>query len=132
MRVLEALVSPSEADVQLAQAYLRHRPIADPGELRVVTKAIAAMNAPDAQARALDTLGRHYLSDGESVETLKQLFASTRSAPVQNAIAGVLIRADRKTIRRDELLRTLRDYRLAPSPRASMVDALIDRLEQSS
>ena len=38
--------------------------------------------------------GPHYLSDGDSVDTLRQLFARTRSWPVQNAIAGVLIRAD--------------------------------------
>src|SRR5205085_1351595 len=46
-RVLKALVSPADADVQVAQAYLRNRPITDPAELRTVTKAIAAMGAPE-------------------------------------------------------------------------------------
>ena len=131
-RVLERLASPAEADVRIAQAYLRHRPIGDPNELRVVTKAIAQMNAPEAQARALDVLARHYLSDRESVDTLKHLFARTRSWPVQNAIAGVLIRADRKTVRSPELLRTLRENRVKASPGDNMVDALIQRLQESS
>ena len=131
-RVLEGLVSPADADVRIAQAYLRHRPLADSDELRVVTRAIARMGAPDAQARALDVLARHYLSDRESVDTLKQLFARTRSWPVQNAIAGVLIRADRKSIAASDLLRTLRENRLRASPGDNMVDALIHRLQESS
>jgi hypothetical protein len=130
-RTLKGLVSPEDADVRLAQTYLLHRPIADPGELRAVTRAIAGMRASEAQARALDTLARHYVSDRESLETLKQLFAKTRSAAVQNAIAGVLIRADPKSITRAELLRTLREYRLKASPGDNMVDALIQRLQLS-
>ena len=131
-RVLERLASPAESDVRIAQAYLRHRPIADAGELRVLTKAIAGMNAPDAQARALDVLARHYVSDRESVDTLRQLFAKTRSGPVQNAIAGVLIRADRKAVVPSELLRTLRENRVKTSSGGNMVDALIQRLQESS
>ena len=77
-------------------------------------------------------LARHYLSDRESVDTLKTLFAKTRSWLVQNAIAGVLIRADPKSIAGpDELLRTLREYRLKSSPGDNMVDALIQRLQLS-
>jgi hypothetical protein len=131
-RVLHALVSPSDADVQVAQAYLHNRPLSEPAELRVVTKAVAGMNAPDAQARALDALGRHYLSDAESLETLKDLFARTKSAAVQNAIAGVLIRADRKSIRAADLLPTLKEHRLRAGSGESLVNALIDRLQQTS
>ncbi len=65
------------------------------------------------------------------MDTLKQLFAKTRSAAVQNAIAGVLIRADPKSITRQELLRTLREFRLKASPGDNMVDALIQRLQLS-
>jgi hypothetical protein len=130
-RALKGLVSQSDADVRIAQTYLRHRPIADANELREVTKAIAGMNASEAQARALDVLARHYLSDRESVDTLKRLFSKTRSWPVQNAIAGVLIRADPKTIATPDLLRTLREYRLKASPGDNMVDALIRRLQLS-
>jgi len=129
---LKGLVSPADADVQIAQAYLRHRPIADASELRAVTREIVAMNAPDAQARALDVLARHYLSDRESVEMLKQLFSRTRSPAVQNAIAGVLIRADRRAIPADDMLRTVRENRVKPSPRDNMVDALIHRLQEAS
>jgi hypothetical protein len=130
--VLERLAGPADADVRIAQAYLRHRPVADANELRGLTKSIAAMNAPDAQARALDVLARHYLSDRETVDTLRQLFAKTRSWPVQNAIAGVLIRADRKAVAGSELLRTLRENRVKASPGDNMVDALIHRLQESS
>lgn len=131
-RVLKALVSPSDADVQVAQAYLRHRPIADNRELRVITQEIAAMRAPEAQARALDALARQYLSDRESVDTLVHLYAKTRSWPVQNAIAGVLIRADRDSISDAEVLPTLREHRLRASPGGTMVDALIEHLQESS
>ena len=130
-RVLERLASPADADVRIAQAYLRQRPLAA-SELRVMTQAIARMDAPDAQARALDVLARHYLSDRETVDTLRQLFARTRSGPVQNAIAGVLIRADRKSVAASELLRTLRENRVKASPGDNMVDALIQRLQESS
>jgi hypothetical protein len=131
-RVLERLASPVDADVRIAQAYLRHRPLAEATELRGVTQAIARMNAPDAQARALDVLARHYLSDRETVDTLRQLFAKTRSVPVQNAIAGVLIRADRGTVASSDLLRTIRENRVKASPGDNMVDALIHRLQESS
>jgi hypothetical protein len=130
--VLARLASPADADVRIAQAYLRHRPLQEATELRGMTEAIARMNAPDAQTRALDVLARHYLSDRETVDTLRQLFAKTRSAPVQNAIAGVLIRADRKSIAPSELLRTLQESRLKTSSGGNMVDALIHRLQESS
>jgi hypothetical protein len=131
-RVLERLASPADADVRIAQAYLRHRPVEDANELRAVTQAIARMNAPEAQARALDVLARHYLSDSETVDTLRQLFARTRSVPVQNAIAGVLIRADRKSVASPELLSTLRENRVKASSGGNMVEALIQRLQESS
>lgn len=135
-RVLRGLVSPSDADVRIAQAYLLQRPVTDAAELRELTNEIAGMNASEAQARALDVLARHYLSDRESVATLKDLFTRTRSWPVQNAIAGVLIRADRDSIADPALLPTLREHRLksAPGnkPGSNMVDALIERLQESS
>lgn len=130
-QALKGLVSSDDADVRIAQFYLRHRPITDVGELRAVTRAIAGMNGTEAQARALDVLARHYLSDRDSVETLKQLFARTPAWPVQNAIAGVLLRADPKAAANPEVLRTLREYRLKSLPEGNMVDALIERLKVS-
>lgn len=130
-RALKGLVSQDDADVRIAQFYLRHRPITDANELRTMTRAIAGMNGSEAQARALDVLARHYLSDRDSVETLKQLFARTPAWPVQNAIAGVLLRADPKAAAHPDVLRTLREYRLKSLPEGNMVDALIERLKVS-
>jgi hypothetical protein len=130
--VLKALVGPSDADVQIAQAYLRTRPIEDPVELRRVTRNIVAMSSPESQARALDALARHYLSDAQSVDLLMGLYASTGSWQVQDAIAGVLVRADRKSVTDPDVLQTLRDRRLKSSKGDGMLNALIDRLRESS
>jgi hypothetical protein len=69
-RVLRALTSPIDADVELAQVYVGHRPITDVAELRVLASGIARMPASGAQIRALDTLARHRLSDGQSLSEL--------------------------------------------------------------
>ena len=128
-RVLQGLVSPADADVRIAQIYLHHRPITDVDELRATTAAIARMSGSEAQVRALDVLAQHSLSDGESLETLTQLFSRTRSWPVQNAIAGVLIRADPRSIAGSQLLRRLHEDRLKSSDGDTMVDALVHRLQ---
>lgn len=128
-RVLLALQSPKEPDVAMAQAYLRHRPITDAAELRGVIAGIAAMAPGDAQVRALESLGRHYLSDDEALDMLTDLFAQTPSWDVQNAIAGILIRADRQSLGRTRLLLTLLEKRRSPAVGNSMVDALIQRLQ---
>jgi hypothetical protein len=128
-RTLAALLSSNEADVQIAQVYLRHRPITDAAELRRVTAGIAGMKPSGAQVRALESLGRHYLSDSEVLNTLTRLFAQTPSASVQSAIAGILIRADRGAIAGPQLLHSLVTHR-RPSPGGeNMVDALIRRLQ---
>ena len=128
-RMLEGLVSANEADVLIAQAYLRRRPITDDAELRRVASAIAAMPPGVAQVRALEALGRHYVSDREVLGMLTRLFEQTPSWEVQNAIAGLLIRADRKSVHAPELARTLLHSR-RPSPAGdNMIDALIARLQ---
>lgn len=127
-RMLAALVSADAADVQIAQTYLRHRPITDPAELRGVAARIARMAPGVAQVRALESLGRHYVSDREVLDMLAQLFAQTPSAPVQGAIAGILMRADLRAMAGPQLVRTLRDKR-HPALDATMVDALIERLQ---
>lgn len=128
-RTLEGLVSAKESDVQVAQAYLRHRPITDTAELRDVAARVARMAPGEAQVRALEALGRHYVSDREVLSMLTQLFTRTQSWSVQNAIAGILIRADRKSIPVPELSRTLVEHR-RPSPAGdNMIDALIARLK---
>jgi hypothetical protein len=128
-QMLLALTSPNDEEVQIAQAYLRHRPITDVNELRVVTSGIARMTASEAQVRALDTLASQRLSDPESLEELTRLFPVAESAGVQTAIAGVLIRSDYDAISTPELVQTLRQSRLKSPDRADLIDALIRRLQ---
>ena len=64
-------------------------------------------------------------------QNLVQHFARTGAWQVQNAIAGVLLRADPAAIARREVLRTLREYRVKSLPEGNMVDALIERLQLS-
>jgi len=128
-QVLLALTSPNDEEVQIAQVYLRHHPIADVDELRVVTSGIARMNGSAAQVRALDTLAHQPLSDPESLEELARLFALAESVGVQTAIAGVLIRSDYKAIARPEFVQTLQRHRLRSSNGADLIDVLIRRLQ---
>lgn len=131
-RTLQGLISTKEADVRIAQAYLRHQPITDTAELRRVAASIVRMPHGDAQVRALEALGRHYLSDREVLLMLTELFSQTPSSAVQDAIAGILIRADRKSIASPELVRTLIKHRRpSPATARTMIDALIERLQAS-
>jgi hypothetical protein len=130
-RTLDGLLSPHEADVEIAQAYLRHRPVTDASELRRVADSIARMPPSDAQVRALEALGRHYVSDREILDRLTRLFADTSSWSVQSAIAGILIRADLRSIASPQLVRTLTEHRLQSPPGDDIVDALIRRLQSS-
>ena len=88
-----------------------------------------ACRASDAQVRALEALGRHYVSDREILDMLMRLFSETSSWSVQAAIAGILIRADRRSIASPQLVRTLLDNRLPSPPGDDMIDALIRRLQ---
>jgi len=128
-QVLLALTSPNDQEVEIAQAYLRHRPIADVNELRLVTSGIARMSASNAQVRALDTLAGQRLSDPESLDQLARLFPIAESASVQAAIAGILIRSDYQAIATPALVQTLRQSRLKTSVSADMIDVLIRRLQ---
>jgi hypothetical protein len=128
-RVLRALTSPNDEDFQIAQVYLHHHPIADSDELRTMTAEIARMKVADAQVRALDTLARYQLSDRESLDALTRLFPLARSIGVQRAIAGVLIRADFRSIANPELVRALRQHRLKSPNGEDLIDVLIRRLQ---
>jgi hypothetical protein len=128
-RTLQGLVSPDDGDVQMARAYLRNRPITDAEELRRVAAGIARMRASDAQVHALEALGRHYVSDRNILDLLIDLYSQTSSSSVQAAIAGILIRADQRSMAGPKLLGTLVAAR-RPSPAGdNMVDALIRRLK---
>ena len=128
-RVLQALTSPDDKDVQIAQVYLRHRPITDVNELRVAAIGISRMPASEAQVRALDTLALHYVADRESLDQLTRLFPLARSVSVQRAIAGVFIRSDYQALAKPELVRVLRQYRLKSPDGADLIDVLIRRLQ---
>jgi hypothetical protein len=130
-RVVQALVSPRDADVQIAQVYFRHHPIVDVTALREVAAAIAGMTDAVAQARALDTLAHHRLSDRATLETLTELFPAAKSVSVQRAIAGILIRSDYRQIASPELVRALRDHRLKSPDGNDLIDVLIRRLSVS-
>ena len=130
-RTLQGLTSTDPEDVLMARAYLRHRPIRDPAELRQVAAGISAMEASQAQLRALESLGRHYVSDRSILEQLLNLYANTRSLEVQVAVAGIFMRADPRVLDGPALLPTLMSQRL-PAKGSNMVDALIRRLQANS
>jgi hypothetical protein len=129
-RVLHALASPRSDDVQIAQVYLRHRPIADESELRAVTASVVRMNGSEAQARALETLASYRLSDRATLEELVGLFPRATTVSVQRAIAGVLIRSDFSAIATPDTVRMLRQRRLKSPDGEDLIDALIRRLEK--
>ena len=130
-RVLGALTSPDDGDVQIAQAYLQRRPISDIAELHSVATGIVSMNDSDAQVHALDTLARLSLSDRESLEELTRLFPHAKSLGVQRAIAGILVRSDFRVIATPDLVKTLRQTRLKSPDGVDVIDILIRRLQTS-
>jgi len=128
--VLKALASTQESDVQIAQAYLRHRPIDDAAELKTVSLAIARMAAPGPQARALETIARHHVTDREILEEMMRLYARTSSPGVQQAIAEVFLRSDLAAIAGPELVELLREHRLATGG-GDLVEVLLQRIGPS-
>src|SRR5439155_18670131 len=111
-RVLSALTSPDDEDVQIAEVYLGHRPITDVNELRVLARGVTRMNGSAARVRGLDTLARHHLSDRDSLDALAGLFPQARSVEVQRAIADLIIRSDYDALAKPEFLRMLSEHRL--------------------
>ena len=118
--------------MQIAQAYLRHRPITDPAELRSVALGVARMKGSGAQVRALETLARHHVTDREILDELIRLFAQTRSPAVQRAIAEIFIRTDLRAIPTPRVVQVLREHRLRPSGTGQdLVDILLEKLQAS-
>jgi len=130
-RSVRALTSANEADVAIAQAYLRQRPLADVAELRSVASGIGRMTAASAQLRALETLARQRLADPQSLQAIAGLFAQARSLEAQRAIAGILIRADMQLLARADLARTLRQHRLKSPDGSDLIDVLIRMLQSA-
>lgn len=130
-RVLNALLSADEGEVQVAQAYLRHRPLADASEVRTVVAGIARMKAAAAQARALETLARQHVTDAETLAELATLFARSTHLRVQRAIAEVFIRSGPAALETPGLAGILRKHRVKSPDGADLIDALIVRLERT-
>lgn len=128
-RVVRAVTSANAEDITMAQAYLRHRPLADVGELRAIAAGIARMPASDAQVRALETLAQQRMSDPESLREIARLFPLARSVQVQRAIASVLIRSDYRVLGQAELARSLKQYRLKSPDGSDVIDALLRMLQ---
>ena len=127
-RMLRAVASSDEAEVQIAQADLRHRPLADEAEMQALVREIARMRASAAQARALETLARQQLP-AEAYDELTRLFARTSSLAVQRAIAEVFLRRAAHTPPPATLAHTLRTHRIKSPGGPDLIDALIQRLE---
>jgi hypothetical protein len=131
VRVLQALISRDDAESQIAEVYLRHRPITDVNELRAVARGITHMTGSSVQVRALDTLGRHRLSDRQSLDELARLFPVAESVDVQRAIAAVFIRSDYQLLDKAEFVRVLSQSRLKSPGGDDIIDILIRRLRAS-
>jgi hypothetical protein len=130
-RVVSAVTSANADDIAIAQAYLRHRPLADVGEVRAVATGIGRMPPSEAQVRALETLAQQRLADPESLREIARLFPLAKSVDVQRAIAGILIRSDYRALGQSELARSLKQYRLKSPDGDDVIDALIRVLQAS-
>jgi len=128
---VRALTSSRDEDVATVQVYLRHRSLADIGELRAVASGIGRMTAPAAQVRALETLAKQRLVDAQSLQEIARLFPLARSLEVQRAIAGILIRSDTKMLARADLARSLRQHRLKSPDGSDVIDMLIRVLQST-
>jgi len=130
-RVVGALASSDETEVQVAQAYLRHRPITDGSELRGAALRIAQMSGTAAQVRAIETLARLHVSDREVLDELARLYARTPSPAVQRAIAEVYLRAGPREVASPELVSLLQKRRLPVRGGPDLVEVLLGRMQGS-
>ncbi|MEJ5989276.1 hypothetical protein WG902_04710 [Ramlibacter sp. PS3R-8] len=128
-RVVRAVTSTDADEITIAQAYLRHRPLADVGEVRSVASAISRMPASAAQVRAIETLAQQRVSDPESLRAIAALFPLAKSVQVQRAIAGVLIRSDYRVLGQADLARSLKQHRLKSPDGSDVIDALLRVLQ---
>ena len=122
-RVLAALASRDEREVQLAQAYLRHQPITDASELRTVALGVSRMSGSAAQARAIETLARSRITDAVVLEEFKRVYARAGSLAVQRAVAEAFIRWDYRG--GPELADLLRRHRIRSPDGDDVIDTLI-------
>lgn len=124
-RVLLALVGGRVPDIQVANVYLRHHPLTGSQEQRDVATGIAAMNDPEGQVLALDALGPRPIADPQALASLAQAFAARPPWAVQNAIARVLLRAERSALTGMSLAAVLREARQPGPVEEDLIDALL-------
>ena len=126
-RVLLALSSAEEGEVQAAQAYLRHRPVTEAQELREATRRVARMTSVSAQVRALETIARQHVADREVLDELARLFERAPTLRVQRAIAEIFLRAGPAAYPQEELAGLLRRHRMKSPDGEDLIDVLIRR-----
>ena len=132
-RIMGALASPDDKDVELAQLYLQHRPVADGPELRAVAAQVTRMPPSAAQLRALGALARLHIGDREILDELARAFEDAKSLNVQRAIAEVFIRSDPASLPKTRLAGLLERHRLkSPDGRPDLIDSLISSLQPRS
>lgn len=130
-RMLRTLASPDADEVQIAQTYLRDRPVTEAGTLRKLAREIAQGSGPG-QVRAIDAIAQLNISDREVLRELSQLFAQSKSFELQRALAELFIRSDPSALPKPDLLGILRQHRVRPKGGGhDLIDTLIDRLQQS-
>jgi hypothetical protein len=128
-KVIAALASADESDVQVAQAYLRYHPVTRDDEVRSLVLHIAGMPTGAAQVRALETLARLHIADRQALDALTQLYAQTSSPAVQRAIAEVFLRAGAAEVASPERIAQLRAHRLPVRAGPDLVQVLLDRMQ---
>jgi hypothetical protein len=132
-RIVGALASEDEKEVELAQLYLQHHPIDDPAALRALAGEVTRMPPSAAQVRALGALARLHIADRGILDELARAFADSKSVKVQRAIAEVFIRSDPKALPGPQLAGLLRSHRLkSPDGRPDLIDTLISSLQASA
>ena len=128
--MLRALTSADDDDVQIAQVYLRHRPIADVGRAaRDHRRHRADERHGRAGARARYARASRDVGSRKPGGRWRACSRAPSPSSVQRAIAGVLIRADYQTLARPELARALRQHRLKSPDGEDLIDVLIRRLQ---
>jgi len=125
-RMLKAIASANDTDVQIAQAYLRHRPVTESQELREIVQGVVRMKGA-AQVRALETLARLHVTDREVLDELARLFRHSASLQVQRAIAEVFIRAG-SSAADPAFAAVFRQHRIKSPTGDDLIDVLIRRL----
>ena len=128
-QVVRALFTGGERDVEIAQAYVRNRPLTDREELREVAAGISRIASPVVQVRALGALARLNIDDHEILRELEGAFAAAKTAGVQSAIAEVFIRSGAPGISKPELASLLRRHRLPSRQGEDLVEVLLKRLQ---